>query len=193
MWTKNKSGCKAAICLPFLPSILWSLSNSGTEIRNVLGKMLPIENCFTNSNYIGTSLAPPETATRIRIHDCIEVVSRIILWQVNSIDKRSSKTVWIIPARPGFRIHKFQKLARWFTHSDTEICWLSSVDRCWMLKSSKVTKVTEIAGKISFKSHSNLIRFKALPDLQTFANWSEVLGNWARSDDGLRVWGQIWT
>ena len=87
-----------------------------------LGKMLPSENCFTNSNYIGTSLAPPETATRIRIHDCIEVVSRIILWQVNSIDKRSSKTVWIIPARPGFRIHKFQKLARWFTHSDTEIC-----------------------------------------------------------------------
>ena len=77
--------------------------------------------------------------------------------------------------------------------SDTEICWLSSVDRCWMLKSSKMTKVTEIAGKISFKSHSNLIRFKALPDLQTFANWSEVLGNWARSDDGLRVWGQIWT
>lgn len=95
--------------------------------------------------------------------------------------------------RPGFRIHKFQKLARWFTHSDTEICWLSSADRCWMLQWSKVTKVTEIAGKISFKSHSNLIRFKALPDLQTFANWSEVLGNWARSDDGLRVWGQIWT
>ena len=93
---------------------LWYLSNSGTEIRNVLGKMLPIENCFTNSNYIGTSLAPPETATRIRIHDCIEVVSRIILWmQVNSIDKRSSKTVWIIPARPGGPASGFTSFKSW--------------------------------------------------------------------------------